>query len=357
VRSARRAEALRSRALVDALNDIADSLRSGASLRQALVRSARREGSPFRSVAEALHQGRPLSGVLHTAAVSSSPDDASATDPELASACCVLAVHAEAGGDPLPATRALAERSTRRAAAREEARALSTQARLGARAILLLTPGFFVLVAISDPQGATAWLRDGRTRTLVLFGVALQALGAWWIAAIVRGVAGGGSRWSQLPGLRVLRAVAVGRRPPTVDLDVADCAETVALASQAGLSATAALAAVAPYAHGWFGVALRDAVADVDVPLGAAIACRMDDENARRFADAVAASIDLGTPLAPALRSLSDELRERTSMRHAEEARRASMRVLAPLALLILPAFVMTCLVPLFLGGLQGIAG
>jgi Flp pilus assembly protein TadB len=351
MRSKRRVEALRSRALVDALTDVADALRSGASLRQALVRSAHADGSPFRPVAAALQAGRPLSDVLHVAAVSTE------ADPELASACCVLAVHAGAGGDPLPATRALAERAIRRATARDHARSMSTQARLGARAILMLTPAFLLLVGLSDPKGATAWVVDPSTRVVVLVGIALQGLGAFWVAAIVGSVGTDASRWADVPAFRVFRAIALGRARPTTDRDVADVAETAALAADAGLSATAVLAAIGPYAPGPFGERLREAIADVRVPIVEALSSRMRHASEVRFARAILASVELGAPLAAAMRSLSVELRERIATRDEEDARRASMRVLAPLALLILPAFVLSCLVPLFLGGLQGIAG
>jgi hypothetical protein len=67
--------------------------------------------------------------------------------------------------------------------------------------------------------------------------------------------------------------------------------------------------------------------------------------------------MSLGVPLAPRLRSLADEINERTIHEQSEDVRRASVRVLIPLGLLILPAFVLSCLVPLLVGGLSGIAG
>ena len=58
-----------------------------------------------------------------------------------------------------------------------------------------------------------------------------------------------------------------------------------------------------------------------------------------------------------ALRAVADDVRDAMSIRFTEDVRRASMRVLLPLGVLVLPAFVLACLVPLFIGGLQGIAG
>jgi Flp pilus assembly protein TadB len=345
--------------LIDGLHAIVDALRGGTSLRGALIRCAGMPGSPFAPVAAALAEGRPLAPALHAAAAGTSSPD-SASDPELASAFCVLAVHAEAGGDPLPAIRALADRLTRRAAAREEARAFTTQARLGARAILLLTPAFLLLVAASDPRGAIAWFSQPTTRLCIVLGLLLQGGGAVWVSSIVRGVAPVASSLARLPVVRALRAIAMGRARPTTDGDVSACAGTLALALEAGLSPTAALRAVASYAGGEFGDAIREAVDEVGVPLRDAVThavAELDGEAAQRFARAFAWGAELGIPLAHAMRTLSADIDERASIALAEDSRRASIRVLMPLGLLVLPAFVLACLVPLFVGGLQGIAG
>lgn len=342
--------------VVVALRDIADGLRAGFSLRQAIERCAGKEGSPLAPAASALAAGRPLVSSLREAAAR----QVHGGDADISSAICILAVHAEAGGDPLPATRALADRLARRAAAREETRALTTQARLGARALLLLTPAFLFLVVISDPSGVTRWLAEPRTRAAVFVGVALQGLGAAWMGTIVRNAAGQPSRLADVPMIRALRALIAGRPRSGVDEEVAVGAETMAFALGAGLAPTAALAAVAPYAPGMFGVALRRAASDIGARPHDAVRralAEMDGTGAPRFAAAYASSVTLGVPLAPALRELADELREQSSIALAEDIRRASVRVLLPLGLLVLPAFVLACLVPLFVGGLEGIAG
>ena len=346
------------RGLVDGLRAIVDGLRSGASLRSAVIRAAGTPGSPFAPVAAALAEGRPLAPVLSTAAETSG--SAMSSDPELASAFCVLAVQAQAGGDPLPAIRALAERITRRGAAREEARAFTTQARLGARAILLLTPAFLLLVAASDPRGTVAWFSQPTTRICIAAGLVLQIAGAVWVSSIVRGVAPADNALTRLPILRAVRAIALGRARSGHDADVSACAGTIALALDSGLSPSAALRAVALYTGGAFGEALRDAVADVSSSAHGSLArsvSALDDPDATRFARAFASGAELGVPLADAMRNLASDIDERASIALAEDSRRASVRVLLPLGLLVLPAFVLACLVPLFVGGLQGIAG
>lgn len=342
-----------------ALGAVVDGLRSGLSLRQSILRSAGAEGSPpapLAPVADELHAGAPLADVLREAA-------AATTSSDLRSALCVLAAHAEAGGDPTPAVSALADRLRRREAARREAKALTTQARLGARVMLLLTPAFWALIAAGDPRGTWRAMTGAGTRTAVTVGVILQLVGALWIGAIVRRAAGPAGREGfirRVPVLRAVAALVAGRRPKRGSDDVAQTAETLAFVLDAGQSPSAGLAWVAPLAPGGFGERLRAANARVHagVKLTDAVTGIVDgDPAAARFASAFEGSLSLGVPLAPRLREIADEVRERSVSELSEEVRRASIRVLVPLGLLILPAFVLSCLVPLLAGGLQGIAG
>lgn len=356
----RRRSSFDASALIDAVREIGDALRTGVSLRESLVRAARIEGSPFRDVGRALIAGRPLVPVLTEAGERAASASLPAVAADVRSVLCVLLVHAHTGGDPLPAVAALADDLARRAAAREEAKALTTQARLGARSILLLTPAFIVLVAMADPAGALRWLFVPSTRVAVASGVALQALGAMWIGWIVAGVAATATRASRVPYIRVLRAIAAGKVRSSVDDEVAACAENVAFAADAGLSASTALAMCAPYATGTFGDAVRRAQMRIGVASHVALrdeAREFVGDAVPRFVQAVEMSIVRGAPLADALRSLAADIRRRSSLHLAEDIRRASVRVLLPLGVLILPAFVLACLVPLFVGGFEGIAG
>jgi tight adherence protein C len=340
------------------LSSIVDGLRSGLSLRHAVLRTAGTDGSPacVAPVRHGLDAGRPLNDVLRSAA-------AHAEDVDVRCALSVLAAHADAGGDPVPAVSALATRLRRRQAARREARALTTQARLGARAILLLTPGFWLLLLVSDARHTLGALTKSGPRSAVVCGVVLQLLGAAWIGAIVRQAspASRPGRLESVPFLRAGRALVGGRRSGEDADDIADAAETIAFVLDAGRSPSAALESVAPLVGGKLGWQLTGAVSRIRA--GARVADAVRDASAgggeahRRFAEAFVASIDLGVPLAPALRDLADDAREASSADVQESVRRASVRVLLPLGLLILPAFLLSCLVPLFAGGLFGISG
>jgi pilus assembly protein TadC len=142
---------------------------------------------------------------------------------------------------------------------------------------------------------------------------------------------------------------------------IADAAETIGFVLDAGASPAGALERVAPLLNGMFGERLASVVARVQAGarLGDSMRDATDDleEPARRFSDAFDASVSLGVSLAPALRALADDVRERSAVDLSEDVRKASVKVLVPLGLLILPAFVLSCLVPLFAGGLSGLSG
>jgi tight adherence protein C len=228
--------------------------------------------------------------------------------------------------------------------------------------MLLLTPGFWLLLLASDARHTLASLSKPGPRTAVVLGVLLQLAGGAWIGAIV-GRAGGARprRLANVPVLRAVAALAGGRVRTDARDDVADAAETVAFVLDAGRSPSAALETVAPLLHGEVGDRLRGAVSRVKA--GTRVAEAVTDaldglgDPAPRLAEAFTASLSLGVPLAPALRDLADDVRERSAVALSEDVRRASVRVLVPLGVLILPAFVLSCLVPLFAGGLVGLSG
>jgi pilus assembly protein TadC len=224
--------------------------------------------------------------------------------------------------------------------------------------MLLLTPGFWLLLLTSDARHTLSSLAKPAPRTAVVLGVALQLLGALWIGAIVNRAAGARprARWMQLPVLRAGSALIGGRTRENASEEIADAAETIAFVLDAGSSPSAALRAVAPLVHGETGTRLRSAAARLGAGERLADAMRACEIDAR-LVDAFDASMSLGVPLAPALRDLADDVRERAAMDLSENVRRASVRVLVPLGLLILPAFVLSCLVPLFAGGLVGLSG
>jgi pilus assembly protein TadC len=227
-----------------------------------------------------------------------------------------------------------------------------------------LTPGFWLLLFASSPKATLQSIGKPGPRTAIVGGIVLQLLGAAWIGAIVRRAGGTTKRtaaFARVPVLRAVGAIVSGRVRSDSGEQIADAAETIGFVLDAGASPAGALERVVPLLGGTFGERLASIVARVQA--GARLADSLHDatedleEPARRFADAFDASVSLGVSLAPALRALADDVRERTAVDMNEDVRKASIKVLVPLGLLILPAFVLSCLVPLFAGGLSGLSG
>jgi len=344
-------------AVLDALSDVRDGLRGRLSLRDAVVRAGRRPGSVLRALVPELASGTPIVAAL-TRAARTTPS------AELSLALLVLAVSARAGGDPLPSVAAVTERLRRRTAGEREARAITTQARLTARALLLLTPGFAGLVALLDPRGFVHSLGSPAVRIGLGAGIVLQVAGGWWVSRIMAApVATVPSRMRRLPLVRAVARVAVGPSDEAgrVAGQVAHAADAMALVIDAGMAPAQAVGAVARAIPAPTGDALRAVAAacHAGVPLKDALRRSVRDlpgTAPHRLGHAIASSVRLGVPLARTLRTLSDELRETEASRVEEAVRAASVRVLVPVALCILPAFVLAGLVPLLLTGLEGIS-
>lgn len=173
-RSERRLEA----ALPDALDALARSLRSGASLRQAVLEVAgttpgalgdelRRvatevgDGVPLPDALEAWVARRPLHGVRLTAAA--------------------LGLGAATGGASARAVDGLAATLRTNVAIAAEVRALSSQARLSAMVIALAPLGFTVLAASADPRAAQFLLRTPAGLLCLVAGLGLDVIGALWM--------------------------------------------------------------------------------------------------------------------------------------------------------------------------------
>ena len=69
------------------------------------------------------------------------------------------------------------------------------------------------------------------------------------------------------------------------------------------------------------------------------------------FANAVLASDQLGSPLSGILRAQADDLRHRRQMHAEEQAQKAPVKMLFPIAIFILPVMLVVILAPAFLGG------
>ena len=181
--TAGRADHLVEEALPDALESMARSLRSGASLRQAVEETAGVTpgllGRDLTVVAAEVAHGRQLAGAL----------DRWGRRRPLAGvrlAVSALALGAETGGAHARAIDGVAATVRSRSAVGREVRALSSQARLSAVVITLAPLGFSALAAASDERTAGFLLGTPIGLFCLVAGLTLDAVAALWMLRLSR---------------------------------------------------------------------------------------------------------------------------------------------------------------------------
>jgi tight adherence protein B len=165
------------------LDGAARAARSGASLRHALVDGAsivqgERVGSYLAPYAEQLNRGTPLVAVLDDLA----DRDASASRDLVWRA---LRLAGNIGGPSTTVLDAVASTLHERAALAREVRALSTQARASA-AVMVAAPAVFAIGAVSADPRVAQFFGSAPGLACVVAGVTLDAVGALWMARLVR---------------------------------------------------------------------------------------------------------------------------------------------------------------------------
>jgi tight adherence protein B len=171
------------RALADWLDAAGRSVRAGGSLTQALARASTSvEASPLSddaaTLARRLDDGEPLVEVLAWFG------DHPSSSRRLAANALSLA--AEVGGAPAVALDGVAATMRHHLAMAGEARALSSQARLSALVIVVSPLVFAALGASADARVLAFLLGTPVGLGCLLLGVALDAVGALWMARLVR---------------------------------------------------------------------------------------------------------------------------------------------------------------------------
>ena len=170
-------------AVPDALENVGAELRAGGTVAAAIVIIARgdsplapdllrvdtrvRLGASLPDALEAWARERPVGGIEATAGA--------------------LSLSTTVGGRAADALEALASSLRDRLAVAAEARALSAQARYSAWVIGVAPIGYLCANAVIDPRSMHALLGTSAGRLCAFAGIGLEALGAVWIRAIVRG--------------------------------------------------------------------------------------------------------------------------------------------------------------------------
>jgi tight adherence protein C len=157
-----------------------------------------------------------------------------------------------------------------------------------------------------------------------------------------------------LPGFLLKKAAT--RRAERIDSELPHFVDQLAIAIEAGMSFDAAVTYLVEASEGPLAEELGRVMTELRVGESRHTALkrfaeRVGSENALAFANAVLASDQLGSPLAGILRSQAADLRHRRQMHAEEQAQKAPVKMLFPIAIFILPVMLVVILAPAFLGG------
>lgn len=198
-----------------------------------------------------------------------------------------------------------------------------------------------------------------RRLLLPLTGVAAGASLVPGLRAIPGALAGAGIGAIAASRTEMRRATGVVRAaeeslPAALDL--------LGACTAAGMSLEGALRAVAPEVSGPLGQALRAGIAALDVGLPRAeayevIARSAGGEETARVCRALARADRFGAAIVETLDAHAEELRARALARAEGEARAAAVRLVFPLALCFLPAFVLLAVAPAVLSAIEAVRG
>ena len=178
-----------------------------------------------------------------------------------------------------------------------------------------------------------------------LLGVYLHTAGPWpgwaWVAAGVLGFAA--PDWQLERRLSARRTAAIMELPTLLDL--------LAIAAAAGLALEQALERVAEQSRGVVSEELQQAVRDMT--LGSTLSQALDAMAQRNAVPELTSVVtqlraahEQGLPLAQALAVQAESLRERKRLKILEIGGKATVKMLVPVALLILPVLFVVLLVP-----------
>ena len=179
--AATRPRAARDRALVALLQRMVGALRSGAGLAQAFEAAAIAASPVLRDPAVVAIAARSVG-------LPRALDEWAARTPSQSEALAAraLAMASDLGGPGAAAIDGVLDTITTRMAVAAEAQALGAQARLSAL-IIAAAPAVFAVVAGGlDPRAAAFLVRTGVGQACLAAGLALDALGAAWMARIAR---------------------------------------------------------------------------------------------------------------------------------------------------------------------------
>lgn len=162
----------------------------------------------------------------------------------------------------------------------------------------------------------------------------------------------------RVPDVRLARLAR--KRQARIDRQVVDLMELLVATTQAGLAAPEGIRRAADALPNPLGDELRAAVRQMDLGLAwrralAEVVEQNDSGSLRKLATSLGRSQQLGTSVRGALRGIAQEMRTESRVRAEEAARRAPVKMLFPLILLILPAFLLLTVGPVLLATIRSL--
>jgi Flp pilus assembly protein TadB len=324
-------------AIASVIDAVAAALRSGATVRDGLDEAAR--AGPVAPVLRACLARADAGMGLRDALVATGSAHPSV---ELRIAFAAMALALDTGAAHATTLELVAQRVRDRVALARDIRAMSAAARASAWVVSLAPFTFAVVVLLVDRTVVTTALATSAGRACLPAGLALEAAGAWWMQRLLR-----------RPSLPTASAALAEELPEVVDL--------LGLAMRAGHGVAAAIAVVAPYAHGGTGRVLR--ISATRLAAGEAVTTVLArwvtllGDDARPLVAALEASHREGGPAADALDRIATDLRVARRQRAAERVQRLPVELLFPLVCCVLPAFVLLSVLPIALGAVGALRG
>jgi tight adherence protein C len=179
----------------------------------------------------------------------------------------------------------------------------------------------------------------------------LAVAGLSWIAAAAVAAGWGWPRW-RLASVR-------RRRRDELRIELPEAVDLLTVATASGLNLPQAVAAIAARGPPRYAGAFREAADEIQrggrVAEAVEAALAPLGDPARPLAAALLGAARYGTAIQPALDRLAIESRQLRRRLAEEAARRVPVKLLFPLVLLVLPAFVLLTLVPLLAGALRSL--
>lgn len=177
-----RSERRRTAQLPEALDAVAAGLRGGLAL-PAAIAGAASVGAPLgdevTAIAREVGAGRPLTEAV-------ARWQATASDAHTGLAAAALTVAATVGGPGARAVDGAASSLRDRIGSEAETAALATQGRASAAVLTLAPLAFALLLSSLDPAAGRFLLGTPVGWLCIAVGLTLDALGAWWMARLVR---------------------------------------------------------------------------------------------------------------------------------------------------------------------------